>query len=109
MGTPEYPAWVTVAREIELPSASRGQGLQHLDHVATASRDADPLFACLAAGTEKLAKLTIGLSAVHAISRRQSPSSVFHRKPIQSTAARFFPSRWRHTCPRTRKRSACGH
>jgi hypothetical protein len=50
-----------LSREIDAASALMRHGFAILDDYRFASRDAEPLFACLAGGTEKLLKLTFGL------------------------------------------------
>lgn len=53
-----------LAREIDAASSLLRHGLGILAEYNFASRDAEPLFACLAGGAEKLLKLTFGLAEV---------------------------------------------
>jgi hypothetical protein len=53
-----------LSREIDAASSLLRHGFAILAEYRFASRDADPVFACLAGGTEKLLKLTFGLATV---------------------------------------------
>jgi hypothetical protein len=55
---------VALSREIDAASSLLRHGFEILGGYRFASSDADPLFACLAGGTEKLLKLTFGLMTV---------------------------------------------
>jgi hypothetical protein len=53
-----------LSREIDAASSLLRHGFAILDEYRFASRDAEPVFACLAGGVEKLLKLTFGLTTV---------------------------------------------
>lgn len=53
-----------LSREIDAASSLLRHGFQILTTYRFASRDAEPVFACLAGGTEKVLKLTVGLVAL---------------------------------------------
>jgi hypothetical protein len=60
----ELREWAALSREIDAASSLMRHGFAILGEYRFASRDAEPLFACLAGGTEKLLKLTFGLLTV---------------------------------------------
>lgn len=53
-----------LSREVDAASSLLRHGFAILRTYRFASRDAEPVFACLAGGTEKLLKLTVGLVAL---------------------------------------------
>jgi hypothetical protein len=58
------PENVALSQEVDAASSLLRHGFEILDEYRFASRDAEPLFACLAGGTEKLLKLTFGLMTI---------------------------------------------
>jgi hypothetical protein len=65
----QQPRWAqlrALSDEVDAASTLLRHGLAILDSYRYASRDADAVFVCLAGGTEKLAKLSLGLRALDA-------------------------------------------
>jgi hypothetical protein len=58
------PQNAALSREIDAASSLMRHGFAILAEYQFASRDTEPVFACLAAGGEKLLKLTLGLATV---------------------------------------------
>jgi hypothetical protein len=56
--------WPALSREIDAAASLLRHGFAILAEYRFAARDAEPLFACLAGGVEKLLKLTVGVAAL---------------------------------------------
>jgi hypothetical protein len=56
--------WTALSREIDAASSLLRHGFRILADYTFAPRDAEPVFACLSGGVEKLLKLTVGLASL---------------------------------------------